>query len=107
MEPSSPAPVGHTGFTVYVDENSHYRDEEERYTKGVYPTYEEALSIAKSMLEQDLHQSLENGKTATEWLDLYFTFGEDPWISPTPDGVAKFSAWDYARELAKQKAPLS
>jgi hypothetical protein len=89
---------------VYVDENSHYREEDERYTKGVYTTYEEALTIAKGMLEQDLQRSLENGKTAQEWLDLYFMFGEDPWISPTPEGVEKFSAWDYARELAKEKA---
>jgi hypothetical protein len=47
---------------VYVDENSHCRDEDERYTMHVYATYEEALTIARRMLEQDLQQSLENGK---------------------------------------------
>ena len=97
-------PADHSlqGFTLYVDENSHDRDEDARYTQGVYVTYEEALTVAKGMLERDLQASLGKGMSGKEWLEGYFMFGEDPWISPTPDGMPKFSAWDYARELAER-----
>ena len=35
--------------------------------------------------------------TADQLYRAYTMFGEDPWISDTPDGTPRFSAWDYAR----------
>jgi hypothetical protein len=32
---------------------------------------------------------------------MYVTFGEDPWIC-SEDSECKFSAWNYARERAKE-----
>ncbi|MEZ0275628.1 MAG: hypothetical protein ACAH88_12050, partial [Roseimicrobium sp.] len=67
-------PADHSlqGFTLYVDENSHHRDEAARYTQGVYVTYEEALTVAKGMLERDLQASLGKGMSGKEWLEAYF-----------------------------------
>ena len=38
-------------YTVLVDDNYHYMNEEYRYTLGVYDTKEEALQAAKSIVD--------------------------------------------------------
>jgi hypothetical protein len=89
-----------TGFSVFVDDNFHYQDEDERYLKGTYPTYAEALEVCQSIVREDLEHHYEAGMPAEKLYSAYTGFGVDPWIKPTPPGVTQFSAWDYARELA-------
>ncbi len=43
-----------SGFSVFVDDNFHYQDEDERYLKGVYSTYAEALEVCQGMVRADL-----------------------------------------------------
>lgn len=92
-------------FAYYCDEkhhNFHYMDEDERYSAGVFKTYDEALKKAKRLVEKSLLEFLEPGKSVDDLMALYVQFGEDPWIRPTPDGVERFSAREYARERAAE-----
>jgi hypothetical protein len=89
------------GFSVFVDDNFHYQDEDERYLKGVYPTYEEAVEVCKTMVREDLEHHYEAGMSAVKLYSAYTGFGIDPWIRPIPEGITSFSAWDYAKALAE------
>lgn len=84
-------------YQVYVDENSHYMDEAERYSAGVYPDCEVARAACRRIVDDFLVANYKEGMTADELLRLYKSFGEDPWIS-SPDEDCKFSAWSYAEE---------
>ena len=43
-----------TGYTVMVDDNFHFMDEDERYTLGTFPTKREALNASLRLVGQDL-----------------------------------------------------
>ncbi len=94
-------------FEVLVDDNAHYMDESERRKQGEYDSYEEALAIAKSIVDEFLLQSRDQYTKASELIQLYGIYGEDPYIVPDPtrgpDGVGEsFSARDYARQRCEQ-----
>jgi hypothetical protein len=81
-------------YTVLVDDNFHFMDENERYELGTFPTLKEALDASMKLVGADLLQ----GNTSAGSEDLvkcYEGMGEDPFIVGVP-----FSAWDYARDLA-------
>jgi hypothetical protein len=40
--------------------------------------------------------------SAEELEGRYRSFGEDPFIIPTPEGRPSFSAWNYAKERARE-----
>ena len=84
-------------YTVYVDDNYHYMDEDERYTLGVFDTEEEAVRAAKNVIDKFLPDTCTPGTTAESLYESYVGFGEDPWIPGST-----FSAWDYAREKCAQ-----
>ena len=84
-------------YEVHVDDNFHLFDESERYLHGEYATYEDALEVAKGIVDAFLRSSYQPGMTAERLLDTYQAFGEDPWIAPTPPGTDSFSAWAYAK----------
>src|SRR5437016_4257548 len=81
-------------YNVYVDENSHYMDEDERRFACSYDDCETAVAACKKIVERSLTEQYQEGMTAERLLNLYKSFGEDPWISSTDDNC-KFSAWDY------------
>jgi hypothetical protein len=91
--------AGHE-FEVFVDDNFHYMDEDERYNAGSFGTYEEALAHAKRLVDRSLTGLLEPGMDQDELMSRYVMFGDDPWIRPTPDGAERFSAREYARSRA-------
>ena len=93
-------PSAASTYEVLVDDNYHYMDENERHSAGVFQTYGEALEHAKRIVDESLRHLLEPGKDIADLIASYLMFGEDPWISPTPDGTERFSARDYARERA-------
>jgi len=88
-------------YTVYVDENSHYMDESERYTHGEFPTAEAAISAAKKIVDDYLLSAHKRGMTADELWRSYVDWGEDPFIIPE-DAQSKFSAWDYAKQRCRE-----
>jgi len=86
------------GYTVFVDDNFHYMDEDERYTLGVFATPEEAIAACRSIVDGCIGS--EPGATAETLFKNYAMFGEDPFIVP---GVG-FSAWDYAKRRCAELA---
>jgi len=88
-----------TEYTVMVDDNFHFMDEDERYTLGTFPTKREALGASLRLVGQDLLDGDLSDKTAEDLIKGYQTGGEDPFTVGLP-----FSAWDYAEELAHMLA---
>jgi hypothetical protein len=82
-------------FDLFVDDNYHYMDEESRYKAGSFASYDEALAMAKGIVEEFLQQYCQPGMTSKELYEGYVGFGEDPFIIPAAE--PRFSAWDYAR----------
>ena len=89
-------------YEVFVDDNFHYMDEDERYSSGVFQTYSEALRHAKQVVDKSLRDLLETGKSADDLMASYVLFGQDPWIRPTPQGTERFSARAYAPQRAHE-----
>lgn len=91
--------AGYT-YTVYVDDNYHYMDESERYTKGEFATLDEAIAVCKQMVDEFLKGETNPDATPAERYAQYTGFGPDPFIgTDDPDvGSVPFSAWNYARE---------
>ncbi len=86
-------------YTVFVDDNFHFLDEDERWCAGEFATAEEALAKCRKIVEESVDHCAEPGMTAEEIYESYVDFGDDPLIM----GV-KFSAWGYAEQLAKHFA---
>jgi len=92
-------------YTVMVDDNFHYMDEQERYTLGEYETLEEAIVVCKSVVDRYLKEVYTPGATAEELYKHYVSFGEDPFILGVQairreDGP--FSAWTYAKKRCEE-----
>jgi hypothetical protein len=83
-------------YTVFVDDNYHYQDEDERYELGEFETFQQAELACRAVVD-DFLQSSRESMTAEELYKCYTMFGEDPWISGAPVPY-RFSAWNYARE---------
>jgi hypothetical protein len=83
-------------YTVYVDDNFHYMDENERYKLGDFETLEAAIDACKKIVDQSLTYLHERGMTAAELYEKYTFAGEDPWVSG--GSIVPFCAWDYAKQ---------
>jgi hypothetical protein len=81
-------------YVVFVDDNYHYQDENERFKHGEFKTAAEAIEACKNIVERSLVEAFQRGMTAEQLLSQYRMFGEDPFVVP---GVG-FSAWTYAEE---------
>jgi len=88
-------------FEVYVDDNFHYQNESERYKHSEYQTYEEALKACKEIVDGELLHLHEKGVTAGDLYFSYTSFGEDPFIRPSPEDQ-RFSAWEYAKQRCEE-----
>lgn len=89
-------------FQVFIDDNYHFMDESARHSGGAFDTYDEALAKAKMIVRASVKECAEGKDSAGEILGCYKMFGDDAWIDPTPDGVEKFSAWEFARTVAEE-----
>lgn len=88
-------------YEVFIDDNFHFMDEDERCSAGRFYRYKSALVRAKRIVERSLLDIYKPGMSAEELDGLYRNFGEDPFIVPTPEGRPPFSAWEYAAARAK------
>jgi hypothetical protein len=92
--------MGKYSYTVYVDDNYHYMDENERYKLGEFDDCAAAIAACKEIVDEFL---LENRGKSEDLYVTYVMFGEDPFIkSDDPD--CRFSARDYARERSRELA---
>lgn len=88
-------------YQVFVDDNFHHMDEEERYKHGDFQTFEEALTACRSIVDEYLQSNYKEGITADELYQNYTMFGEDPFI--LGENIPfHFSAWDYAKEKCSE-----
>ena len=93
-----------TAFTVMVDDNYHYMDGDSRYTAGKFDTWEEAVALAKKIVDETVIPAINDGLSPEDAISNYRHFGEDPWIignGAVPEGQS-FSAWSYAEKRAFQ-----
>ncbi len=88
-------------FTVMVDDNFHYMEEDERRTFGSFDTLEEAVAACRGLVDRWLAENHKPGMSAAELYSLYTSFGEDPFILGGAEAEQKFSAWDYAKQRAE------
>ncbi len=92
-------------YRVLVDDNFDFMDEDSRVVHGSFPTYEEALTAAKGIVDRFLEREASKYASAEDLNDAYQSFGDDPFIVPTggaPDPEERFSAWKYAEQRAKE-----
>ena len=82
-------------FDLHVADNFNYMFED-AYKHGEYATWPEALAAAKHIVDRCLAEYHTPGMKADELYEQYTTFGDDPQISPVPDGE-RFSGWEYAK----------
>ena len=88
-----------SGYKVYVDDNFHYQDEDERYLLGTFDTCESAIAACKKIVDGFLDKKFAEGEGPEELWDSYTSFGEDPFIRVSGgQKPCKFSAWTYAKE---------
>ena len=93
------------GYRVMVGDN--YDIESRDYCWGVYDTPEEALAVARKIVDDFLKstyelQSQDDGKVTADGLNFsYRGFGEDPYIIADSGDSIPFSAWDYAEQRCR------
>lgn len=92
-------------YKVMVDDNFHYMDDDEQSEYGTFSTAEEALTVCRRLVDESLLAEYSDGETATEVLERYTSFGDDPFVVAL-DGAPKveFSAWTYAQQRAQELA---
>lgn len=88
-------------FEVHVADNFHYMDENEVYTHGDFESWADAVAAARKIVDRCLAEYMKPGITADKLYQYYVAFGDDPFITPVPEGE-KFSAWDYAKERCRK-----
>ena len=87
-------------YHLRVYDNFHYGDDSEAYDYGQYDSYDLALTAAKKMVESSLRHEYKPGMTKDDLLVSYLFYGEDPIIVPNKSDRERFSARDYANEIA-------
>jgi hypothetical protein len=87
-------------YRLRVYDNFHYGDTSEAYDYGQFETYELALIAAKKMVESSLRHEFKQGISEDELLAAFSFYGDDPIIVPSDPNRERFSARDYAHEIA-------
>jgi hypothetical protein len=62
-----------SNWTVYVDDNFHYMNEDERYSLGAFDSYDAAAAACKKIVDAFLQGN--PAKTSAELYDHYTSFG--------------------------------
>jgi len=88
-------------YEVYVDDNFHYMEDDERSLDGTFEDCESATARCKQIVESSLQAQHRSGMTAGELFERYKSFGDDPSIK-SPDGTCTFSAWIFAEQRAAE-----
>ena len=90
-------------FKVYVDDNSHYKDESERYLKGNYGDCKAAVNVCKQIVDDFLAKAYSKDKIEDQLWREYTHWGEDTFIVVAEgENDCSFSAWDYAKKRIKE-----
>lgn len=90
-------------YTVLIDENAHFDDEEGQYTLAEFDHAESALAACRRVIDEFLLAAYRPGMGADALFSQFRSFGEDAHIV-SDDPHVKFSGWDYARERCREIA---
>jgi hypothetical protein len=103
VERGNMAGSGHT-YSVFVDDNFHFTDEEARYKQGDFATLDEAIAACKRLVDGFLAAEVAPDATPAERYAAYTQFGPDPFIVTDDPGAGSppFSAWSYAKERCQE-----
>ena len=88
-----------TKYTVYVDDNFHHMDESYRYELEQYDTWSDAVKVCKMIVDENIKSYIQEGIDVADLYRHYTSVGDDPWVTPVPEGLQYFSAWSYAKAL--------
>lgn len=88
-------------YEVFVDDNFHFMDENERYKLAEFDTCKEATAACKKIVDDFLEKGYKEGMSFKELYGGYTGFGEDPFIV-SDDDQCFFSAWNYARKRSTE-----
>src|SRR4051794_35186272 len=87
-------------YYLKVYDNYNYMDESETYLVKGIATPEDAIRNAKGMVESFFKENWKAGMDAGMVKALYTMYGSDPVIFSESGENVKFSAWDYAEQIA-------
>jgi hypothetical protein len=82
-------------YTVLVDDNFAYMDEDKRYMHGAFATLEEAVQACQAIVDDFMRRTYTPGMSAAALYREYVAASEDPFIRGPG---AEFSAWTYAKQ---------
>jgi hypothetical protein len=88
MKEATPSPMAakktaaNGPFTVFMDDNGKFMDEDARYRAGVFPDYADAVAFCRKVVDEFLVGAYEPGMDAAALYQAYAFFGDDPWIMP-------------------------
>ena len=95
-------------YTVMIDDNFHFMDQEERVDHGRFETVPEALAACRRIVDESLRHLHEPGMTPSQLYARYRGFGYDPFVvAPAGEDRVEFSAWSYAEERCREIADAS
>ncbi len=77
---------------VWIDDNFHFMDEDERVFHGEFSTPTQAIVACQKIVDANIESITENETDPDKAYESYVCFGDDPWI----EGV-EFSASEYAK----------
>ncbi len=92
-------------YVVWVDDNFHHGDADERYWAGEFADVNQAIERCREIVDDYLRSALKPGMAAGELWESYKCFGEDPFIKAPYGPPVRFSAWDYARVRCVELCP--
>jgi hypothetical protein len=94
-------------YQVFVDDNYHYSDEDERYAAGSFDNLEKAVATCEEITIRSLKDLCEEGITPEKLSAQWSMFGDDPFIMGG-DGVLfsarKFVTVELCRMIIKGRA---
>ena len=79
-------------YKVWIDDNFHFMDEDERVFHGEFDTPTQAIVACQKIVDANIDSITENETDADKAYESYVCFGDDPWI----EGL-DFSAFEYAK----------
>jgi hypothetical protein len=83
-------------YQVYVDDNFHYMDEGERYSGGVFDSWEAAEAKCRGIVDEFLVANYKEGMAADELLRHYKSYGD----TPHNDATRFVAAGERARSVS-------
>lgn len=89
-------------YEVLVSNNSHYQDEKDDFSHGIFIRYEDALKKCKELIDAFLMTAHYEGMSEEELFGHYIAWGEEPYLRSEDPSFTQFIAWKYTKERTAQ-----